>query len=271
MELPPLLPPGQDEAASSSGVLTGGQNLGQQDFLLMLLTQLNNQDPLNPMEGHEFAAQLAQFTSVEQLLSLNDSLTAQGEMFTLLAETMGESLVAQGEMLGVLSESLNRSAATGLIGLSVEVPGDMVAWTGDAPTTLAFDLDAPATAVQVTVLNESGEVVRTLTLEETEAGLQHLTWDGLDADGQPAPEGVYTFAVQATDAEGQPVGATPVMEGLVDRVSFGPDGTFVWVNGLAVPYTALRSIGWPSDAPLPEETPPESGPLDPQTFDTSTF
>ena len=270
MELPPLLPPANEGPSSATDALTGGQNLGQDDFLLMLLTQLNNQDPLNPMEGHEFAAQLAQFTSVEQLLSLNDSLTAQGEMFTLLAETMGESLVAQGEMLNILSESLNRSAASDLIGLSVEVPGGRVAWAGEGPVTLDVDLEAPAT-VQVAILNESGETVRTLTLEEGKAGLHQLEWDGLDAGGQPVPEGVYTVEAQAMDAEGNPVGVMPVMEGVVDRVSFGPDGVYVWVNGFPVPYNDIRSIGWPTEAPLPEESAPEDEGIEPQILNTSTF
>ena len=106
MEIPTILPPDYKGVPTSGGPISGGQTLGQEDFLLMLVTQLNNQDPLNPMEGSEFAAQLAQFTSVEQLLSLNKTLSGQGEMFTLLAETMGESLVVQGQMLSRLADSL---------------------------------------------------------------------------------------------------------------------------------------------------------------------
>ena len=242
MEIPSL-PPGSTLESTPGGSLSGAQSLGEQDFLLMLITQLNNQDPLNPMEGSEFAAQLAQFTSVEQLLSLNETLTGQGEMFTMLAETMGDSLVAQGEMLGLLTESLNRSAATSLIGKSVDVPGHAVHWDGATPAPLAVELDAPAATVQLTIRNENGETLETFTIEGVDAGRQELIWDGLDASGHPLPEGVYTVEAHASDGAGFPVGATPLIQGVVDRVSFGPDGVFVWVNGLSVPYTDIRSIG----------------------------
>ncbi len=249
MDIPTILPTGNEglPPPEPAGALTGGQNLGQEDFLLMLVTQLNNQDPLNPLEGHEFAAQLAQFTSVEQLLSLNDTLAGQSEMFTLLAETMSDSLMAQGEMLTRLADSLNRSSATDLIGLSVDVPGNAVVWGGAEPASLAFELGAPATAVQVTIRNENGEAVRTLTLDGLEAGLHDAPWDGTDADGNPLPEGLYTFDIQATDADGNPINATPLMQGIVDRVGFGPGGVVVWVNGQPVNYNDIRSIGWPTE------------------------
>ena len=242
MEIPSL-PPDNGAQPASTGLPSGAQSLGEEDFLLMLITQLNNQDPLNPMEGTEFAAQLAQFTSVEQLLSLNETLSGQGEMFTMLAETMGDSLVAQGEMLGLLTESLNRSAATSLMGRHVDVPGNTVQWDGATPAPMAVELDAPAALLHVTIRGENGEALQTFTIEGAQAGRNEMLWDGLDADGNPLPEGVYSVEVQAVDEAGFPVGATPLMHGVVDRVSFGPDGVMVWVNGHAVPYTDIRSIG----------------------------
>ena len=276
MDIPVILPPGYEGPPASEGALTGGQNLGQEDFLLMLVTQLNNQDPLNPLEGHEFAAQLAQFTSVEQLMGLNDSLSGQAEMFTMLAESMGESLVAQGEMLTRLADSLNRSAATDLIGLSVDVPGNAVGWYGSGSVPLAFELDAPASSAQVVIRNESGEAVRTLALEDSQAGLQNASWDGMDSDGNLLPEGVYTFHIQATDADGNPVSATPLMQGIVDRVGFGPEGVVVWVNGMPVPYNDIRSIGWPVDDSAFIETPPteitpEDGSVGTPAFEPADF
>lgn len=276
MDIPTILPPGYEGPPASEGALTGGQNLDQDDFLLMLVTQLNNQDPLNPLEGHEFAAQLAQFTSVEQLMGLNDSLSSQAEMFTMLAETMGDSLVAQGEMLTRLADSLNRSAATDLIGLSVDVPGNVLGWGGSGPVALAFELDAPASSVQVVIRNENGEAVRTLTREDSQAGLHNASWDGMDADGNPLPEGVYTFDVQATDADGNPVNATTLMQGIVDRVGFGPEGVVVWVNGQPVPYNDIRSIGWPAEESAFTETPPteitpEDGSVGTPAFEPGDF
>ncbi len=243
MEIPSILPPDNGAQPAPGGSLSGAQSLGEQDFLLMLITQLSNQDPLNPMEGTEFASQLAQFTSVEQLLSLNETLGGRGETFNLLAETMGESLLAQGDMLFLLADSLNRSAATSLIGMSVDVPGNLVPWNGDTAAPMIVELDAPAATLHVTLRDENGETVQTFTLEGVEAGRHELIWDGLDAEGNPLPEGVYTFEVQAFDEAGSLVGAMPLMNGTVDRVSFGPDGVRVWVNGQAVPYAEIRSIG----------------------------
>lgn len=243
------IPPTGSSASGSSaaqGALTGGQALDQEAFLKMLVTQLSNQDPLNPLQGHEFAAQLAQFTSVEQLLSLNQTLAGQGDMFAMLAETMGDSLTAQGEMLGLLMDSMNRSSATSLIGMSVDVPGQTVVWDGAGPAAVTFELGDAAASTQINIQDADGNVVRTLTLDEAEAGLQEIAWDGMDANGQPVPEGAYTFEVLAFDADGRPVDALPVMRGTVDRVSFGPEGVFVWVNGQPIAYNDIRSIGWPT-------------------------
>ena len=131
----------------------------------------------------------------------------------------------------------------GLIGMSVDVPSNLVPWDGDTPAPMTVELDAPAATLLVTVRDENGEAVQTFTLEGVEAGRHELVWDGLDAEGNPLPEGVYTFEVQAFDEAESPVGATPLMNGTVDRVSFGPDGVQVWVNGQAVPYSQIRSIG----------------------------
>ena len=262
MEIPTILPPGGTSQIPASNDLTGGQNLDQDDFLLMLVTQLSNQDPLNPLEGHEFAAQLAEFTSVEQLLSLNENLTGQAEMFTLLAEAMSDSLVAQGEMLSELSNSLNRSNATNLIGLSVDVPGNTAIWDGRASSPMAFELYEDATSVQVTIRDEEGAAVRTITMDGQEAGLHDIAWDGMDENGNPLPAGLYTFDVVATDAEGNTVATTPLMQGLVDRVGFGPDGVVVWVNGQPIPYEQIRSIGWPMEGGEVEVEPDHVSPID---------
>ena len=237
---PASTPPAAPQNAS---LLGGGQALGQDEFLKMLVTQLSNQDPLNPLQGHEFAAQLAQFTSVEQLMSLNDTLAAQGDMFNLLAETMGESLTAQVDMLGTLTDSLHRSAAAGLVGQTVEASMATQPWTGEGPVSIKFDLAAPAEAVHVVVRDAEGAVVGSFPAGAFEAGPQTLDWDGTDADGNRLPEGSYTLAIEATDAAGEPVGAAIQMQGLVDRVSFGPQGVLVWIGEQAIPFSEITSVG----------------------------
>lgn len=233
-------PPG---AAPNASPLTGGQALGQDEFLKMLVTQLSNQDPLNPLEGHEFAAQLAQFTSVEQLMSLNETLAGQGEMFNLLAETMGESLVAQVDLLGTLTDSLHRSAAAGLVGQTVEVATTAQPWTGEGAVALSFELGAPVDEVAVVVRDAEGAVVGTFPTGAFEAGRHTLEWDGTDADGNRLPPGNYTLSLEAIDASGQSITPTIQQQGVVDRVSFGPQGVLVWIDGVAVPFSDITSIG----------------------------
>lgn len=233
----------------------------------MLVTQLNNQDPLNPLEGSEFSAQLAQFSSLEQLLGLNKTLTGQGELLSMLAETMGDSLTAQGDMLARLTDSLNRNAATGMIGTQIEVPGNQVRWSGSEEVSLFLDLEAPVSSLELTIRDANGDVVSTLRVDSLESGQQELRWDGTGSEGNPLPEGVYSFDVEAVDAEGLPVGVTPLTRGTVDRVTFGPDGVLVWVDGIAIPFETIRSVGLPSrhdGAPGSSDETPSDDPAAPE-------
>jgi flagellar basal-body rod modification protein FlgD len=208
----------------TNNYLAGNRNLGRDDFLQMLVTQLTNQDPLNPLEGHEFAAQLAQFSSVEALLNIE--------------ETMG----AQIEMNGLLAQTISSGIATELIGQTVEAQGDVVGWNGSGEVPLAFKLDFPAEAVQVTVRNEAGQVVRTFDLGKYEAGKHELTWDGTNNSGALLGEGTYTFEVAATDANGEDVGSNTFTRGKVDRVSFGAEGILLWLGGVSVQLAAVESV-----------------------------
>lgn len=217
----PLIAGPSDAAATKAA---GSQEMGKEEFLRLLVTQLSNQDPLNPMEGQEFAAQLAQFTSVEQLVNI------------------GKSLDVQGEMQGLLAQGINSGVAAGLIGK--EVVGGTDTFTlgeaGDVP--LGFTLGGAATNVTVTVRNAAGEVVRTIE-EGSFAGGEHtVSWNGTGDDGERLGEGLYTFEVTATDANEASVEASPLVRGRVDRVSFGADGIRLWLGGSSMPLSTVRSV-----------------------------
>lgn len=198
--------------------------MGKEEFLRLLVTQLSNQDPLNPMDGQQFAAQLAQFTSVEQLINIKDSLALQSES------------------QGLLAQSINSGVAAGLIGKEVSAGTDAftLGATGDVP--LAFSLDASATSVDLVVRDASGEVVRTLSGGSYDAGSHTLDWNGTDDAGNRLPEGAYTFSIEAKDGADNPVNATSIIRGIVDRVSFGADGIQLWVGGSSLPMSAVRSV-----------------------------
>ena len=156
MEIPAL---GGVQAAT--GAITGGGNdiMGQDDFLLLLVTQLSNQDPLNPMDGQEFAAQLAQFSSLEQLINLNEGVGHNAQL---------SSLLAQG---------VNSGVAAGLIGQEIEANGNGIEFNGsDVP--LFYELGDDAANVTIEIKDELGAVVRTIELTDVTEGEHELVWDG---------------------------------------------------------------------------------------------
>ena len=234
MLIPPNSPsPSPNGAGPASGSGGGSQaasqaandELGKNDFLRLLVAQLGNQDPTNPMEGREFAAQLAQFTSVEQLTNISGQIQAQ-----------------QGAN-DALTQSINSGVATDLIGRTVEAGGTTIQWTdAGEETTIGVDLDAPASEATITIRDAAGNAVHTQTLDDVSDGSAEITWDGTADGGGTVPEGSYTIDVSATDADGNPVGTTPYITGTVDRVTFGQEGTQLWVDGIKVSMGRVRSV-----------------------------
>ncbi len=224
MLISPFEPGGVVESNTSANQAAASAVMGKDDFLRLLVTQLGNQDPLNPMDGQEFAAQLAQFSSVEQLLNISDVLAQNGEMN------------------GLLAQSINSGVAAGLIGKNVQASGNAISWDGENPPPINFELADGAEVVTVTIHNETGDVVRTLELPAHFAGEHTLEWDGLDATGQAASSGTYTVEVLARDSEGNPVEAESFVSGIVDRITFGQDGIMLWIGKTRVPMSAVESV-----------------------------
>lgn len=211
--------PGQRAAKDSgSGVI------GKDGFLKLLVSQLSNQDPLNPMEGQEFAAQLAQFSSVEALLNIDETLTGQGELNALLAQSM------------------NNGVAAGLIGRSVEAPGNQLSWDGRAAATGMFDLKGTADSVKVEILDTSGAVVRTIDLGAMASGKHEFSWDGAADGGVSQQAGAYAARVVATDKNGKSIESTSTIKGKVDRVTFSNDGVFLWIGQVKISMAQVQTV-----------------------------
>ncbi|MFN3596097.1 MAG: flagellar hook assembly protein FlgD [Rubricoccaceae bacterium] len=216
--------------------------LDRDAFLRLLVTQLSNQDPLNPQQGHEFAAQLAQFSSVEQLTAMGETLAAQAQLLAGIANGLGESSARQ-EVLGTqLTQRTEMALASGLIGRDVETAGAALPWDGATPPGFAFTLAQPAASVRVQVRSESGQVVRTIELGHAGRGHHGHAWDGLDDDGQPLPAGTYSFSVDARAADGARLGVTTFSRGRVDRVSVEAGRVTLWIGGRAVPLADVRGL-----------------------------
>jgi flagellar basal-body rod modification protein FlgD len=167
------------------------------------VTQLQNQDPLNPADSTEFTAQLATFSSLEELQNINTAL----------------------EDIGATQTVLTNSQAVDYIGQTITAIGDQFTVMDEATGPLNFNLDGDAAGVYVKIYNQYGEFVRDIELGPMPAGQNSATWDGLDQYGLQAPDGVYHFEVMAVDEEGAMVNATAFTQGTVTGV--------VYQNGLA--------------------------------------
>jgi flagellar basal-body rod modification protein FlgD len=172
--------------------------LGKDDFLNMLIAQLQNQDPLNPTDGTEFTAQLAQFSSLEQLSNINDSL----------------------QNMGQFQASLIDSQAVSYIGKEITAEGNSVQLESGRPVECHFELGANAALAVISVYDASGGFVTSFETGPLNSGRQSAAWDGTDNNGNSASPGLYRFEVQALDAENQNLGVTPLMSSVVTGVSF---------------------------------------------------
>ncbi len=188
--------------------------MGKDDFLKLMLTQMRNQDPMNPMESAEFAAQLAQFTSVEQLMNLNESMKT-----SLDANFM-------------LSQSINNTLAATLIGKEAKLDTTEFRYNGQDEQILGYNLSSNAKSVTVKIYSESGALVRVIENVSGNAGDNKLSWDFTDNKGEKVPNGEYRFEVTATDYNGNAVNVNSFLFGKIDGVRFTDTGTKLIVNGV---------------------------------------
>ena len=201
------------------------QAIGKDEFLKLLIAQLKNQNPLSPAEGTEFAAQLAQFSSVEQLTSINASIQDG----------------AQIDML--LTQAVNNTLATNFIGKEVTSLGDTVTLVSGGSPSVSFALNDYASDVSVRIYDETGNLVRTLEAGGLDAGIQSLQWDGKDADGNALSGGNYRFEVEAKGADDADVKATELTKGIVSTVRYAEGQAVLIVNGEQVALADVLEIG----------------------------
>src|SRR6201996_2816657 len=188
------------------------------DFLTLLTTQLQNQDPLDPMDTNQFTQQLVEFTSVEQQVDMNSN------MQTLIS----------------LQQTSEATSAMQFLGSSVTVSGSSAALAAGSPATWSLNSPSPATA-QVTVTSASGQVAYTGTTS-LNAGTQTYSWNGQGNNGVTWPAGQYTLAITATGASGQTITVATRIQGTVTGVNLSQSPPQITVNGQSYPIRAVQSI-----------------------------
>ncbi len=181
--------------------------LGKDDFLKLFTMQLRYQDPLNPIDNTEFTAQLAQFSSLEQLSNINQQLSN----------------------LLLYQNSLQNTLANNLIGREVKIAGNQVYLKENAE--IGYTLQTDASKVDISISNASGELVREVELGQQASGENSYVWDGKDDTGNPLPEGQYQMDVKAFDASGNPIDVSTTVYGTVTGIAFENNVTYLIING----------------------------------------
>lgn len=184
-------------AGMAATAATPENTLGQDEFLTLLVAQLQNQDPLNPTDATEFTAQLAQYSQLEQLFNLNDAMDG----------------------LTAAQTSSQKVSALSLINKEVVVEDSHFPFDG-APTRIGYRVDGPATNISLQIRNSAGATVATLNASDTTPGEHFLTWNGLDQNGAPLPADTYQLAVTAKSASAD---ATVLVAPLVRTIVTGVD------------------------------------------------
>lgn len=210
----------QNAAVSAA---TSGSQLGKEDFLRLLTVQLRYQDPLNPLSDTDFIAQMAQFSSLEQLQNMNKSLE------------LGLSSEAQ------LHTAFQNNLATSLVGKTVQIPTAEIVYDGDNSATVSYLLDSDARSARLQVLDATNRLVREFELPST-ASRGSVEWDGGSNLGAKVPPGAYRVLVLAEDALGRPLKAEALMDVRVQAVRFGDGEVKIWANDRELTLDDLRGV-----------------------------
>ncbi len=182
--------------ADSSASVKAKKDLGKDDFLNLLVTQLKHQDPMNPMESQEFSAQLAQFSSLEQLFGVNEALQA-------------------------IQKSLEASKNENIldyIGKVVKTSGNGVSVTGGISDSSVYSLNSSAD-VNISIYDALGSEIRSIKVGLKAPGEYSVSWDGRDNRGNIVGDGVYSIKINATDQTGASVSANVYHTGEVTGVT----------------------------------------------------
>lgn len=195
------------------GATQAGGDLGKEEFLQLLVAQLRFQDPLNPSDPQDFAAQLAQFTSLEQLININDTLGVGAETSAVLAQ------------------NINAGAALGVIGHSVLALGDHVWVDGDGVAETTVGVGGSGGIAMVHILREDGTEIKSGELGFLEPGRNDLDISEVMKDLEP---GMYRYRVEVVDGEGAPVDVEMFTTARIEGLRYTPTGPVLIAGNLEI-------------------------------------
>jgi len=199
---------------------TAEASMGKEDFLKLLVAQLENQDPMNPSDPTEFTAQLAQFSQLEQLTNIDDSLSG----------------------LTAMSGEMEKMSALSLMGQEVVAQTDRFHFSGE-PMQFGYRLDTPAEDVKMYVLSPTGSTLTTITGRETDPGQYFVDWDGYSDSGMPLKPGDYSLVIRATDQDDRLLTAESLIKGRVQAVDMSTGGTQIETNAGTFAMSKIDRVG----------------------------
>jgi flagellar basal-body rod modification protein FlgD len=187
-------------------------------FLTLLVTQLRNQDPLEPLDANQFTSQLVQFASVEQQIYQNSHL---------------EELLA-------LQRNDQLTSSVGYLGNVVEASGTSLPLQ-NGTATMSYRLGESAMEATVTIRDSNGRNIYSVLVAK-EPGVHEFTWDGRDRNGNPVPDGSYAFQVDALDRAGRKLSVAHAFTGQVTGIASGPDGTVLRLGDIELPIGRVTEV-----------------------------
>ncbi len=208
--------------SASTTSTSSTSSLGQADFLKLMTEQLKNQDPLKPLDNSAFLGQLAQFSTVQGIETLNTN-------FSTLSSSLTNDQMLKGAEL---------------VGHQVLVPSTSLAISADGSTTDGVVIAPSAGDITVEIKNDSGETVRKLSLTATGNGEVPFSWDGKDASGNALPAGTYKATATHLTAAGASTALNTYVNATVDSVTVGSSGLYVNLANLgSTPIDNVIRIG----------------------------
>lgn len=216
--------------SSGFGLLSGAEkSLDKESFLKLLVAQLKNQDPLKPQDNTQFVAELAQFSSLEQSMGINDRL----------------------DMLAVQSRGQSNAQVLSMVGQLATVKGSVVSTDGNGSSSnIGFTLGGASTTTKVVISNSAGNAVRTLEVGARQQGYATVTWDGKDLAGNLQPKGTYQVSVIAKNDSDSAVPVDQQTVGIINGISFDQGYPVLHLNnGATAPVSDLLRVDSPPTDP----------------------
>jgi flagellar basal-body rod modification protein FlgD len=206
-------------SAAASNALASQQIAGNfQSFLQLLTTQLQNQNPLDPLDTNQFTQQLVEFAGVQQQLNTNDSLA------TLVS----------------LQQTAQSTQALGFVGKTAVVTGGTAALSD---SSAAWELNVPSdSTVTINIANSTGQTVFTNSYSVSKGDNQAFTWNGQGSDGTQYPDGNYTLTATGKDASGNNVAITTEIQGVVSSVDLTQSPPLLTIGGQTYTVSQIQSI-----------------------------